>query len=82
MSDRWSPSRRGFLQKLVAAGVIAAADLGWWAAPFIAPRKAWGAAPVRFIHIEWFFQQRSFQPEHVVAKRRKLPGKPLKQGMI
>jgi multiple sugar transport system substrate-binding protein len=48
MSDRWSPSRRGFLHKLVAAGVIAAADLGWWEAPFISPRKAWGAAPVRF----------------------------------
>ena len=48
MSDRWSPSRRGFLHKLVAAGVIAAADLGWWEAPFIASRKAWGAAPVRF----------------------------------
>jgi multiple sugar transport system substrate-binding protein len=48
MSDRWLPSRRGVLHKLVAAGVIAAADLGWWAAPFIAPRKAWGAAPVRF----------------------------------
>jgi len=48
MNDRWSPSRRGFLHKLAAAGVIAAADLGWWEAPFISPRKAWGAAPVRF----------------------------------
>ena len=48
MNDRWSQSRRRFLHTLAGAGVIAAADLGWWDAPFISPRKAWGAEPVHF----------------------------------
>ena len=48
MNEHWSLSRRKFLHTLAGAGVIAAADLAWWDAPFIAPRKAWGAEPVRF----------------------------------
>jgi multiple sugar transport system substrate-binding protein len=48
VSDSSSLSRRRLLHTLVGTGVIAAADLGWWEAPFISPRKAWGAAPVRF----------------------------------
>jgi multiple sugar transport system substrate-binding protein len=48
MDERWSLSRRKFLHTLAGTGVIAAADLGWWEAPFVAPRRAWGAEPVRF----------------------------------
>src|ERR1700716_3947218 len=48
MDESASLSRRKLLHALVGAGVIAAADLVWWDAPFIAPRKAWGAEPVRF----------------------------------
>ena len=48
MNDRWSLSRRKLLHSLVATGVITEAELGWWDAPFVAPRKAWGAEPVRF----------------------------------
>jgi multiple sugar transport system substrate-binding protein len=48
MNDRWTQSRRKFLHTLAGTGVIAAADLAWWDAPFIVPRKAWGAEPVRF----------------------------------
>jgi len=48
MSDRWLLSRRKLLHALAGAGVISATDLRWWDAPLIAPRKAWGAEPVRF----------------------------------
>jgi multiple sugar transport system substrate-binding protein len=48
MDDRWRLSRRHVLKTLAASGAIAAADLAWWEAPFVAPRRAWGAAPVRF----------------------------------
>ena len=48
MSDRWLLSRRRLLHALAGAGVISATDLRWWEAPFISPRKAWGAEPVRF----------------------------------
>src|SRR5712671_7831027 len=48
MDERTSLSRRKLLHTLAGTGVIAAADLAWWDAPFIAPRKAWAAEPVRF----------------------------------
>src|SRR4029079_8331819 len=48
MTERALLSRRKLLHALAGAGVITAADLRWWEAPFIAPRKAWGAEPVRF----------------------------------
>jgi multiple sugar transport system substrate-binding protein len=48
MDERTSLSRRKLLHTLAGTGVIAAADLGWWDAPYIGPRKAWGAEPVRF----------------------------------
>jgi multiple sugar transport system substrate-binding protein len=48
MDDRRRLSRRRFLQTLAASGALAAADLAWWDEPFIRPRRAWGAAPVRF----------------------------------
>ena len=49
MDDRRRLSRRRFLQTLAASGAIAAADLAWWDEPLaVAPRRAWGAAPVRF----------------------------------
>jgi multiple sugar transport system substrate-binding protein len=48
MNDQWLLPRRKLLHTLAATGVIAAADLKWWEAPFISPRKAWGAEPVRF----------------------------------
>jgi multiple sugar transport system substrate-binding protein len=48
MDERLLLSRRKLLHTLAGTGVIAAADLAWWDAPFIAPRKAWGAEPVRF----------------------------------
>ena len=48
MDGRSLLSRRKLLHALVGTGVIAAADLGWWDAPYIRPRKAWGAEPVRF----------------------------------
>src|ERR671931_168390 len=48
MDDRWRRSRRRFLRTPAASGGLAAADLAWWEAPFIAPRRAWAATPVRF----------------------------------
>jgi multiple sugar transport system substrate-binding protein len=45
---RWRLSRRQFLKTLAASGAIAAADLAWWQEPYLAPRKAYGASPVRF----------------------------------
>jgi len=48
MDERQSLSRRKLLHALAATGVIAAADLAWWDDPFVAPRRAWGAEPVRF----------------------------------
>src|SRR5713101_1040670 len=48
MDERTSLSRRKLLHALAGTGVIAAADLAWWDAPYIGPRKAWGAEPVRF----------------------------------
>ena len=48
MDQRLSLSRRKLLHTLAGTGVIAAADLAWWDAPYIGPRKAWGAEPVRF----------------------------------
>jgi len=48
MDERTSLSRRKLLHALAGTGVIAAADLAWWDAPYIGPRRAWGAEPVRF----------------------------------
>ncbi len=48
MDDRWRLSRRHFLRTLAASGAIAAGDLAWWEEPFLSPRKAYGAPPVRF----------------------------------
>src|SRR4029450_12082454 len=48
MTERALLSRRKLLHTLAGAGVITAADLRWGEAPFIAPRQAWGAEPVRF----------------------------------
>jgi len=48
MDGHTSQSRRKLLHALTGAGIIAAADLAWWDAPLISPRKAWGAEPVRF----------------------------------
>ena len=48
MDKRMRLSRRRFLQTLAASGAIAAGDLGWWEEPFLGPRKARAAAPVRF----------------------------------
>jgi multiple sugar transport system substrate-binding protein len=48
MNDRWLLSRRQVLRTLAASGAIAAADLAWWEEPLMRPRRAWGAAPVRF----------------------------------
>jgi ABC-type glycerol-3-phosphate transport system substrate-binding protein len=48
MDERTSLSRRKLLHTLAGTGVIAAADLAWWDAPYVGPRKAWGAEPVRF----------------------------------
>ena len=48
MNDQWRLSRRHFLRSLAASGAIAAADLAWWEQPLVAPRRAWGATPVRF----------------------------------
>jgi multiple sugar transport system substrate-binding protein len=48
MDERWRLSRRRFLRTLAASGAVAAGDLAWWEEPFLRPRRAWGAAPVRF----------------------------------
>jgi multiple sugar transport system substrate-binding protein len=48
MDELWRLSRRHFLRTLAASGAVAAADLTWWDAPFLRPRRAWGAEPVRF----------------------------------
>ncbi len=48
MNDRWRLSRRQMLKTMVATGAMAAVDLAWWEGPLISPRRAWGAAPVRF----------------------------------
>jgi multiple sugar transport system substrate-binding protein len=48
MDDVRRLSRRRFLRTLAASGAIAATDLAWWEEPFLSPRKAYGAAPVRF----------------------------------
>jgi multiple sugar transport system substrate-binding protein len=48
MDERRSLSRRKLLHALAGTGAIAATDLAWWDDPFVAPRRAWGAEPVRF----------------------------------
>jgi multiple sugar transport system substrate-binding protein len=48
MNERWVLSRRQILKGLAAAGALTAAELAWWDEPLIAPRRAWGAVPVRF----------------------------------
>src|SRR5215471_17324584 len=48
MDDPIHLSRRRLLKTLGASGVIAAADLAWWEEPFLTPRRAYGATPVRF----------------------------------
>ncbi len=48
MDHRWIVSRRQLLKTMAGAGVIAAGDLAWWQEPLLSPRRAWGAAPVRF----------------------------------
>ena len=40
MDQRGSLSRRKLLHTLAGAGVIAAADLAWWDAPYIGARRA------------------------------------------
>ena len=39
MDERTSLSRRKLLHTLAGTGVIAAADLAWWDAPYVGPRK-------------------------------------------
>src|SRR6266849_6615122 len=48
MDEQRLLSRRQLLKTMVATGALAAADLAWWEEPLIRPRRAWGAAPVRF----------------------------------
>ena len=48
MDERRILSRRQVLKTMAATGALAAADLAWWEEPLIRPRRAWGAAPVRF----------------------------------
>jgi multiple sugar transport system substrate-binding protein len=48
MDARQLLSRRKLLHALAGTGVIAVTDLAWWDDPFVAPRRAWGAEPVRF----------------------------------
>ncbi len=48
MNDGSTLSRRHLLKAMAASGAIAAADLAWWDEPLVSPRRAWGAAPVRF----------------------------------
>jgi multiple sugar transport system substrate-binding protein len=48
MDERRILSRRQLLKAMAATGALAAADLAWWEEPLIRPRRAWGAAPVRF----------------------------------
>jgi len=48
MDERRILSRRQILKTMAATGALAAADLAWWEEPLIRPRRAWGAAPVRF----------------------------------
>jgi multiple sugar transport system substrate-binding protein len=48
MDERQLLSRRKLLHALAGSGVIAVTDLAWWDDPFVAPRRAWGAEPVRF----------------------------------
>ena len=48
MEEHRRLSRRRFLQTVAASGAIAAADLAWWEEPFLGPRKAFGATPIRF----------------------------------
>ncbi|HET7342531.1 MAG TPA: sugar ABC transporter substrate-binding protein [Methylomirabilota bacterium] len=48
MDERWILSRRQVLKGMAAAGALSAAELAWWEQPLLRPRRAWGAAPVRF----------------------------------
>lgn len=48
MDERWCRSRRQILKGMAAAGALGAAELAWWEEPLRAPRRAWGAVPVRF----------------------------------
>jgi len=48
MNEQRLLSRRQLLKTMVATGALAAGDLAWWEEPLIRPRRAWGAAPVRF----------------------------------
>ncbi len=48
MNEQRVLSRRQLLKTMAATGALAAADLAWWEEPLIRPRRAWGAAPVRF----------------------------------
>jgi len=48
MNERRILSRRALLKTMAAAGTLTAADLKWWEEPLLRPRRAWGAAPVRF----------------------------------
>jgi len=48
MDERWRLSRRQILKGMAAAGALTTAELAWWDEPLIAPRRAWGAQPVRF----------------------------------
>jgi len=48
MDERWRLSRRQILKGIAAAGALTTAELAWWDEPLIAPRRAWGAQPVRF----------------------------------
>src|SRR5439155_1051299 len=48
MNEHRILSRRVLLKTMAAAGAITAAQLKWWEEPLLRPRRAWGAAPVRF----------------------------------
>ena len=48
MDHPWILSRRQLLKTMAVGGAVAAADLAWWEEPLLRPRRAWGAAPVRF----------------------------------
>src|SRR5207245_5022360 len=48
MDHSWILSRRQLLKTMAAGGAVAAADIAWSEEPLLSPRRAWGAAPVRF----------------------------------
>ncbi len=49
MDDQTRVSRRAVLRALVASGALTASDILWWKQPFLLPRAARAASPVRFL---------------------------------